>query len=107
MNDWVRTIITIIGSVIASSGFWAFITSIREKKDAKSDLLIALAHDRIMELGMIYIQRGWITNDEYENLHDYLYSSYHKMGGNGSAERIMKTIENLKLVPNDYKGDEH
>lgn len=29
-------------------------------------MLIGLAHDRIVYLGMSYIDRGWITQDEYE-----------------------------------------
>ena len=59
------------------------------KKDIKTMMLIGLAHDRIIYLGMSYIERGWITNDEYENLHDYLYKPYEQMGGNGAAKRII------------------
>ena len=53
-------------------------------------MLIGLAHDRIIYLGMSYIERGWITQDEYENLHDYLYKPYEEMGGNGSAKKVMQ-----------------
>lgn len=61
-----------------------------EKKDVKTEMLIGLAHDRIIYLGMQYIERGSITKDEYENLNDYLYKPYFKMGGNGAAKRVMK-----------------
>lgn len=60
-------------------------------------MLIGLGHDRIMSLGMKYIERGWISKDEYENLHQYLYAPYQKMGGNGSATRIMKEIDKLEI----------
>jgi len=46
-------------------------------------------------LGLTYIQRGWITQDEYESLHEYLYAPYLKMGGNGSAARIMCEVDKL------------
>lgn len=49
-------------------------------------LLVGLAHDRIVYLGMKYIERGYITRDEYENLNDYLYVPYAAAGGNGSAD---------------------
>lgn len=90
-------VLTIIGSVVASSGFWAYITKRNEKKDLKTRMLIGLGHDRIVSLGMEYIKRGSITKDEFENLNDYLYKPYHELGGNGSAERIMKEIEKLPI----------
>ena len=48
-------------------------------------------------LGECYIQRGYINKDEYENLHDYLYLPYKKLGGNGTAEKIMKEVDRLSL----------
>ena len=50
------------------------------EKDAERKLLVGLAHDRIIHLGMTYVQRGEITQDEYENLNDYLYAPYEKNG---------------------------
>lgn len=90
-------VITIVCSVMASSGFWAYIQGKKDKKDNKTKLLIGLAHDRIMYLGMDYIKRGYITRDEYENLHDYLYVPYEAEGGNGSAKRIMQEVEKLPV----------
>lgn len=50
---------------------------------------VGMVHDRIIHLCMVYVTRWYITQDEYENLNDYLYHPYEKMGGNGSAKRIM------------------
>ena len=63
-------------------------------------MLIGLAHDRILPLGMHYLSRGdWITRDEYENLYEYLYKPYKEMGGNGSAQRVMAEIDSkLKII---------
>lgn len=97
MSDWLKTALTIVASVLASSGFWAFIQTVRDKKDARTQMLIGLAHDRIIFLGMKYIEQGWIAQSEYENLHRYLYQPYHKMGGNGSAERIMREVDKLPI----------
>lgn len=94
--------LTVLASVLASSGFWAFIQSRRDKKDAKTQMILGLGHDRIVNQGMIYIKRGYITPDEYENLYDYLYKPYEKMGGNGSAKRIMEEVIHLPTRPNGY-----
>ena len=100
MAEWLNTFLTILAAVLASSGFWAFIQKRTDKKDAKTRLLVGLAHDRICYLGMSYVKHGYITRDEYENLHDYLYVPYHELGGNGSAERVMKEVNSLELRDN-------
>lgn len=57
-------------------------------------------------LGMSYIERGYITSDEYENLYEYLYKPYEKMGGNGSAKRIMNEVNKLPIHKVHYEGEE-
>lgn len=97
MNIWIDIIMPVICSVLASSGVWAYLTTMLEKKSVKTEMLVGLAHDRICHLGMCYVERGYITQDEYENLHDYLYVPYSKMGGNGSARRIMDEVNKLPI----------
>lgn len=97
MPQFVETLITVLCAVLASSGFWALIQKLTDKKDAKTQMLVGLAHDRILYLGISYVQRGYITKDEYENLYDYLYKPYLKMGGNGSAKRVMGEVDKLPL----------
>lgn len=99
-HAWVQMFVTIVCSVLASSGFWAYIQKQNDKKDNKTKLLIGLAHDRIMYLGSQYIKRGSITKDEYENLHDYLYVPYAAEGGNGSAKRVMAEVDRLPISVN-------
>lgn len=95
-------IVSIVGAVFASTGFWAFLTNLIQRKDnkesAESQMLKGLGHDRICYLGARYIKQGYITKDDYENLHDYLFVPYKKLGGNGTAEKIMKEIERLPLL---------
>lgn len=66
-----------------------------------------MAHDRIMYLGMSYIDRGCVTQDEYENLRVYLYEPYERMGGNGSAKRIMQEVDKLPIHKFIEKEEEH
>lgn len=105
MEYWVQMVIAIATSVMASSGFWAFITTRHNKNNAERQMLIGLAHDRIISLGMDYIDRGYITKDEYENLSKYLYRPYSTLGGNGSASRIMNEVEKLPIKSRGSKND--
>lgn len=101
MDTLLQMTMTVICAVIASSGFWAFLQNRRDKKDVKTQMLVGLAHDRIISLGMQYIDRGFITQDEYENLYEYLYKPYEKLGGNGSAKRIMQEVNKLPIHRSD------
>lgn len=105
MDMGIQILLTIAGSVLASSGLWAYMTKRLEKRDTKTEMLVGLAHDRITYLGMQYIERGWITSDEYENLYEYLYKPYEKMGGNGSAKRIMTEVNRLSIHKSVYKTE--
>lgn len=105
MEPWFQILITVVSSVLASSGLWAYITKRLEKKDVKTEMLIGLGHDRIMYLGMSYVERGFITSDEYENLYEYLYKPYENMGGNGSARRIMNEVNKLPIHKSQYKEE--
>lgn len=97
MELWMQAAVAVVSAVLASSGLWAYLTKRGEKNDAERELLVGLAHDRIMHLGMVYIERGCITQDEYENLRVYLYEPYEKMGGNGSAKRVMREVDKLPV----------
>ena len=97
MGKWIQFIITVVCSIIASTGFWSYVQRKCDRKDSRSQMIMGLGHDRIIYLGLHYIERGWITNDEYENLYDYLYVPYLKMGGNGAAKRIMEDVNKLPI----------
>ena len=98
MEPWMQEVLLpIVLAVLASNGLWALIGKRRDKNDVERNMLIGLAHDRIIHLGMVYVTRGYITQDEYENLNDYLYQPYEKMGGNGSAKRVMEEVRKLPI----------
>ena len=113
-------VLTIIVTLIASTGFWTFFqyqlqvrSKVDEQRSMQIELLKGLAHDRIAWLGIRYIQRGWITHDEYENLKKYLYEPYVTLGGNGSVQKIMADVDKLPITQNelyyesDSKGDQY
>ena len=116
MTPFFQTLIsTIIGAIFGGSGV-TFLTFLIQRHDRKTDKrqeeynelsqkigIIAdavrgLEHDRITYLGGKYINRGGITKDEYENLHDSLYIPYKALGGNGTAEKFMHDCEKLPII---------
>lgn len=97
MDIWVQIAVPLVAAVLTSSGLWAVIARRADKGDAQRKMLVGLAHDRIVHLGMVYVDRGYVTQDEYENLNDYLYAPYEKMGGNGSAKRVMEEVRRLPM----------
>ena len=99
MIDWVEMAITVICAVFASGGFWALLQKFTDKKDAKTKMILGLGHDRVTYLCKEFINQGYISADDYENLYDYLYKPYEMMGGNGSAKRLMDQVKQLPIKP--------
>lgn len=97
MDPWLQLVLTSVATVVASSGFWAWMMKRFSSKDAITRLLLGLAYDKIVTVGMTYIDRGWISKDEYEDFRNYLYQPYKDAGGNGVAERIMLDVSRLPL----------
>jgi hypothetical protein len=87
---------TVITTLVGAGGFWAWLEKRSTRRSATTQLLLGLAHDRIIHLGMSYMARGSITKDEYEDLLKYLWIPYSAFGGNGLAERVMADV---KLLP--------
>lgn len=92
-----QVVTALICALAASAGFWAFIQKKDDQRDAKTKLLLGLAHDRIVDQGLKYIERGWIAKDEYHDLNKYLYGPYSTFGGNGLAEKIMAEVAELPI----------
>lgn len=106
MPPWLELFGMIAVAAIGSTGLWTYVGKRAEKKSANHKVLTALAHDRIVEKCNIFLSRGYITPDEFENLRDYLYASYVEMGGNGTAKRLMEEVEKLPVREHPDKSYE-
>ena len=90
-------VITVVCSVIASSGFWTFLSKRRDNNNAEAKMLLGLGHIKIIEICERYIERGYIRQDEYDSLYNYLYLPYKELGGNGTAERMVNEVKKLPI----------
>jgi hypothetical protein len=97
-------IVAVIVAVFASTGFWTLINTIYQNnaksKTAERAALVALLHDRIYGLSQEYIERGFVTIEEYDNL-NYLWEPYSALGGNGTGKKLVDQVNKL-----DMKGEE-
>lgn len=97
MEPWLAIVVTSVGSVTASSGFWAWIMKRNEQKSSTTRLIRGLARREIIAEGLRYIDRGWVSKDEYEEFDTYLFGPYFELGGNGLAEKIVAEVRKLSI----------
>ena len=97
MNEGTQIAITIFSSVMVSSGFWTFIQRKSSFTDAKTKLLLGIAHDRLVDQGLAFIKRGWISKEEYQDYQTSLYDPYLSLGGNGLVERLVAEVQKLPI----------
>lgn len=90
-------IIAIIGAVFASTGFWNWLTQKTKKRSTTEDMILALAHDKIYYLCKKHLREGEISHSEYDNL-KHLVEPYFAMGGNGTAAKYWREVDNLPIV---------
>ena len=95
MDITTELILTFVATLIGSQGLWLLLSKISDKRSATSQLIRGLAHEQIVDKGMKYIHRGWISKDEYDDFLNYLYIPYQKTGGNGLAERVKIEVDKL------------
>lgn len=111
-----QAVISVLTAVLASGGLWNFLSKKQDmrlaelekqkqeeqnenlKNDFNNKLLLGLAHDRLMYLTNKYLDNGWVSAEEYENLM-YMYQPYIQSGGNGAVKRNMEKVEKLPPKP--------
>jgi hypothetical protein len=67
------------------------------KHTALEKLVLGLAQQQIVTRGMQYIDRGWLTADEYDDFIKILYQPYADFGGNGMGEKVMNDVMKLPI----------
>lgn len=98
LNPLISGLAVVVAAALTSGGLWSYLQKRDTKKDATQRLLLGLAHDRIIFLGMSYLSRGYLTKDEYEDFVKYLWEPYSEFGGNGLAEKVFREVSALPIV---------
>lgn len=95
--QWPQLVVTVFLGIIGSGGLWAYLQRKFTNNTAERALLLGLAHDRIIARGMNFIERGWLSIDEYEDFVLYLWGPYSEFGGNGLAQRVKDQVDELEV----------
>lgn len=69
-------------------------TEAREK--THMDLIVASYRFRLVQLCRVYLKKGFMTSNEYEELVEF-YKVYHGLGGNGQAEEYYNKAVKLPV----------
>ena len=95
-------VIPIFCAIFSSVGFWTFVNNIyqdhREKESAERKALLGLLHEKLCDKVAEYQARGEITQQEYRDLHKFIYDPYKELGGNGTGDKMMKAVEDIPVV---------
>lgn len=89
----------VITTVLGSSGIWIWAKTLSDRNNSEDQLLLEVAKNQLIALGRSYLERGYITMDEYEEYEEE-YSLYSDLGGNGLARRVFKQVDELPIIPN-------
>ena len=95
-----------VTALLGGSGIWALAKTKADHTNNTAKLLLYVSRNQIIMLGRSYIERGYITMDEYEEF-EAEYQIYSALGGNGLARRIFKQVDELPMVPNGIDGREN
>ncbi len=96
-----QSLVTLILGIGGWGGLWTWLQRRDRTRAATDRLQRGLAYREIVRTGIAYIERGWVTVDEYEEFRLYLYEPYKALGGNGVTERIMAEVTNLPIRTRD------
>lgn len=93
----------VITTLLGSSGIWMWVKTRSDRSNSEDQLLLEVAKNQLTVLGRSYLERGYITMDEYEE-YEAEYNLYSALGGNGLAKRVFKQVDELPLMPNGIEG---
>lgn len=92
-----------VTALLGGSGIWAWAKTKADHNNNAAKLLLTVSRNQLIALGRGYIERGYITMDEYEE-YEAEYRIYSDLGGNGLARRVFEQVDELPMMPNGIEG---
>ena len=98
LNYWIEVLLGVISLGIA--GLYRTLSARVKKEIEEQQLLkagvLAILHDRLYQSCRHYIRQGFIDVESLKNI-EYMYRSYHALGGNGTGTELFKRVNALPL----------
>lgn len=92
-------------TAVLSTGYHRLAKKVEEQENVK-DGILAILHDRLYQLCQYYLAQGAITPNALKNV-EYLYRSYHSLGGNGTGTELYTRVTKLPLDLEGADDNEH
>lgn len=80
---------------LLGAGYRKLNLKLKEQGKMKEGIL-AILHDRLYQVCCFYIHQGWIDVESMKNV-EYLYDSYHDLGGNGTGTELYNRVNSLPI----------
>lgn len=80
---------------LLGAGYRKLNLKLKEQGKMKEGIL-AILHDRLYQVCRFYIHQGWIDVESMKNV-EYLYDSYHDLGGNGTGTELYNRVNFLPI----------
>ena len=80
---------------LLGAGYRKLNLKLKEQGKMKEGIL-AILHDRLYQVCRFYIHQGWIDVESMKNV-EYLYDSYHGLGGNGTGTELYDRVNSLPI----------
>ena len=100
----IEHVIVLVSAALGSSGLFAIISALLQRKWTKDDRVDALVNaqkvimiDRVRYICKLHISEGVISLEDKETIKE-MYDAYKALGGNGHLNTIMSEVEKLKVV---------
>lgn len=93
----------LLSALFGAPGMWAWVKTRAEQTSNWDRLLLSVSKNQLITLGREYLERGYITMDEYEE-YEAEYQIYSALGGNGLARRVFEQVDDLPMMPNNIEG---
>lgn len=74
----------------------AYIREVDLSEQHKLDLIIASYRFRLVQLCKVYLQQGYMTQEQFEQLSEF-YKMYRGLGGNGQAQQFYEKTVDLPI----------
>lgn len=105
---WVEFLFGVLAAgltAVLSTGYHRLAKKVEEQENVK-DGILAILHDRLYQLCQYYLGQGAITPNALKNV-EYLYHSYHSLGGNGTGTELYTRVTKLPLDLEGADDNEH
>lgn len=91
---WIQILFSSVVAMLGT-GYKRINTKLKEQEVMKEGIL-AILHDRLYQGCRYYIKQGCIDVESMKNV-EYLYKSYHNLGGNGTGTELYNRVKGLPI----------